>query len=406
MIVMKKNLYNWYEEPDNVRIKIKSTTRKKILKQAIEKVGGCYKLSRIIRISPQTVYNYLNGVSMRVGSLKNILNLLGIPYENITTSVIELSWLKYPKLPFKLNSTDGAILFGAFLSDGSNTSRVMYKNKEEVMLKKIERALKNTFGSYILIDRRISKEGIPYILTSQIVSRVLSKSGIPKGKKIKLNLSLPTFILNGSKKIQRMYLKQVFDDEGDVNISLRRVTLTRCIDVTKLLPGSFINSLPIKKPVGVLKIPFEIKTTLRQNPPKLLAYESKLLNGCNIKNRIRLKQIIKQPPGYVTAVWNLIISKKENIFRFKKEVGFTIPSKSMQLYSLLNSYIKKRSLDSKLYEKLIIAAKNETKKKGYFTIEGLISSTKLPYNSVKKRLNRLRRLNKVKLIQQAKYTFV
>ena|GEM_PF-6698790 len=66
---------------------------------------------------------------------------------------------------------------------------------------------------------------------------------------------------------------------------------------------------------------------MKRKFPKLLFGESQILHKLGINNKIRLKRIEFHKSGYVTAIWNLIISGKENLCRFKEMVGFTIQSK-------------------------------------------------------------------------------
>jgi hypothetical protein len=398
----KNFFYHWYEEPEGTRISLDNKIRCELLQLAIKRAGGAYKLAKIIRCCPQTIYNYSNGVSMTVGFLKKLLIYLCISFDEVEKYIKELSWLKNPKLPFNFNTKSGAILIGAFLSDGSNSTRVLYKNSKKVMIEKIIEGTKNVFGEDVTIDFRISDEGVPTIFLPRIVGRALSKFGVVCGKKVRINPSLPDIISNGGIEIKTAYLRQVFDDEGEVSIYTRRVILTRGVEVTKLLPKSFILSLKIGNH-GVSKIPIKIKEKLKRKFPKLLFGESQILHKLGINNKIRLKRIAFHKSGYVTAIWNLIISGKENLCRFKEMVGFTIQSKRDSLQQLLNSYTRPKR-DPKIYSQILNAAEEKIKEKGYFKIRDIMVSTGLCYNSVKKRIVRLKKLNKIVIIEQGKYT--
>jgi predicted transcriptional regulator of viral defense system len=69
----------------------------------------------------------------------------------------------------------------------------------------------------------------------------------------------------------------------------------------------------------------------------------------------------------------------------------------------LNSYTRPKR-DPKIYSQILNAAEEKIKEKGYFKIRDIMVSTGLCYNSVKKRIVRLKKLNKIVIIEQGKYT--
>jgi len=339
---------------------------------------------------------------MTVGPLKKLLTFLNIQFIKVQKNIVEISWIKNPNLPFNFNTEEGAILIGAFLSDGTNTSRVMYKNSDMKMLEKVETSARKLLGNNITVDFRLSEYGVPMIFLPNIFGRALSKIHVPRGKKVKINPHVPETIIDGDFRIQASYLRQVFDDESEVNVANRRIVLYRGVEVTDLLPKKFLTSLEIGKSYCLSKISNCIRKILSTKPPNLLIGESKILLKFGINNRYKLRKIIFQKSGYATVIWNLTVSEKYNLKLFGEIIGFTMKSKNESFDKILNSYTK-RSCDFSIYLRILESIKTEIEKKGFFQTKDITSATGLSYNSVKKRINRLKRLNKVSIIEPGKY---
>jgi len=396
-------LYHWYDEPSDVRLKLDNSFRLEVLQKALRKSDGAYKLAKVLGCCPQTVYNYINGVSMTVGFLKKLLTYVDFSFNVAEKHVTELAWMKKPNIPFEMSTASGAVLLGAFLSDGSNTPTPMYKNSEFCMRRKIEKHLRLVFGKNVIVRNDTSTSGVPLINTSHIVNRVLHKFGAVRGRKVKINPPIPDVVWYGEMSVKSSYFRQVFDDEGEVNVPTRKVILTRAVEVTRFLPEEFVSKLEIGKFYGVGCIQSEIKCPLYENPPNLLVGESTVLSDLGIMNKLSLRKIILQKSGYVTAVWNLKIAGKENLEKFRASIGFTISSKNEALTRLVSSYVKKRRTDDYPYRQILAVAETNMKEKGFFKLGDITSATRLSYNSVKKRVNRLKRLNKVAMFEFGKY---
>ena len=111
-----KNYYRWYDEPDDTRVKVDDKYRLNLINRAIKKAGHLESLAKEMSLSRVTIYNYLNGVGMRVIGLKKILDSLDIKYNRINHKVLEVSWGFKPNI--KTNSKEMSILLAASLADG------------------------------------------------------------------------------------------------------------------------------------------------------------------------------------------------------------------------------------------------------------------------------------------------
>lgn len=143
------NEYQWFYEPDHTSILINEGYRKKILERAIQKAGSMTNLSVQTKLSKQTLFNHLYGKSMNVIGLKKILTFISFDFAEVNKYVEEISWNNI-EFPIKLNTIECAVFFAAIIGDGSNTSRVMYKNKDTELLQKVEKNVLCWLGDVII----------------------------------------------------------------------------------------------------------------------------------------------------------------------------------------------------------------------------------------------------------------
>ncbi|MCH8004433.1 MAG: hypothetical protein IH934_07440 [Nanoarchaeota archaeon] len=283
------NEYHWFYEPNCTSIKINLKLREHIFKIALEKAHSMTSLSKQTRLSKQTLFNYLYGKSMNVKGLKALLKFTNIQFTEVSTSIKEISWNRI-KIPIKLDTEESATIFAAILGDGSNTSRVMYKNKDKALLNKVENNIKLWLGN-VIIDYRISSKGIPYINLPRITGRILDFVGIPTGNHTKFDPGVPQVIKNSKKSVKKAFIQQFFDDEGWPEPNQMRVAASQGVDCTLKLPQDFINySIKDKKFVYLKDIPTEIRFKIKA--PKILIDTKELLNDdFGIYSNIRLKRL-------------------------------------------------------------------------------------------------------------------
>lgn len=375
-------LYHWFDEPDRVRIKL-SEKYISFLVSRLKEIGGPHSLSRKIGCSPATICNYFKDLGLSVGFLKKILDILQISYEEIEPFITEISWIKNPKLPFNLNTKEATILSAAILGDGSNTTRVMYKNTRQELIKKVEDAAKKIFGD-IALDHRILEDNVNYILFPRIVGRVLTFIGIPRGNKINRSFGIPEIIKNGSKEIQKEFLQQFFDDEGGVEIDYRKIFLSQGANCTKQL-GNFYNRMTLKKVYYKVDIPKFIRNL---EPPRIVAdIKSILLNSFNIGSIIRFKRIIKYN-NHATSLWELEIGRKNDIEKFYKDINFHSTDKKKNLEFMVNRCYK---MPWNIYNMIINESIKITQYHD-FKPSNISKNLNLPYGPVNKRIKFLKKI--------------
>jgi hypothetical protein len=375
-------LYHWFFEPSEVRIKLNKKYRMFLVNELKEFGGPCI-LSQKIEYSPATICNFLKGLGLSVGLLKKILNILHIPYDKAEPFVTEISWIKNPKLPFNLNTKEAAILSAAILGDGSNTTRVMYKNTNPELIKRVETSAKKLFGR-IKVDHRISENNIKYILFPRIVGRVLIYMGVPYGNKMNQNQEVPKFIRNGDKRIQKSFLQQFFDDEGGVEVDYKAISLSQSTNCTECISTDFYNNMILKRTYYIRDLPKIFIN--RMKPPKILIGIKFLLKEIfNIFSTLRFKRIVKYK-DHATAFWELKIQRKDDIKRFFNEINFSSKKKRENLDFMINRNYK---MPWNIYNMIINESIEVAKNQGFIKPSIIAKNLGLPYRPINKRIKTL-----------------
>jgi hypothetical protein len=371
--------YHWFYEPNRVRIKLNEKYRLFLINK-LKKLGGPHSLSRKIGCSPATICHYFKGLGLSIGFLKKILDILQISYGKIEPFITEISWIKNPKLPFNLNARETAILSAAILGDGSNTTRLMYKNTTPELIEKVELSAKKLFGK-IHVDHRISKDGVEYILFPRIIGRVLTFMGVPYGNKINQNQGIPELIKKGNNKIKRAFLQQFFDDEGGVEVEYRTVFLSQATDCTRYIPKDFYDSMTPKKAYYIKDLPKDLTEKIESS--KILIDIKLILEKIfGISSILRFKRIVKHR-NHATSFWELEIRKNDDIERFFNEINFYSKSKRENLDFIVNRNYK---MPWDVYDKIINESIEITKKQGFFRPYIIAKNLGLAYQPINKRI--------------------
>ncbi|MEW6294824.1 MAG: hypothetical protein AB1467_00830 [Candidatus Diapherotrites archaeon] len=384
-----KTEYHWFDEPNTVRIRLEKDFGKNLINKAILKASSKSKLAYAIRVSKATIFNYFHNTSLTVGGLKKILDFLGIGYLIAEDKVEEIAWSKGVKLPIKLNSISMATILAAIMGDGTiNEAHVEYKNSDSELLNKVEREIKNIFGD-VKISNRISDEGVPYLIASRMVRRVLKITGVPTGKKLNQGIGIPKVIMDNSIEIQKAFLQQFFDDEGWAETTNYKIGLSQANECTKAINERFLSEMKIGKPYSINKIPKENRQHIK--PPKILIDARKILcDNFLVESNLRLKRIIKRKKGYVTAFWEIDIGKKESILNFSNKIGFycSRKRKTLDLMIKLREKVVTKDVLNKICEEGTLLAKE----KGFFRVKDLSGKIDLhPYKIRKKILTLVNR---------------
>ncbi len=380
--IQSLNEYHWFYEPDHTSIVIDLNFIEKIFKKALNNADSMTNLSKQTELSKQTLFNHLYCKSMNVKGLKALLEFTGIDFAEANRYITEIGWNKI-KFPIQLSTESSAIVMSAILGDGSNTSRVMYKNKDQSLLDKIEKSAKEWLGE-ILIDHRTSPKNIPYLNFPRIMGRILSFAGVPKGKQTKSNPGIPEAISQSTLNVKKAFIQQFFDDEGWVEPNQMRVALSQCVDCTNDLPDDFVESIRDKTTIYLKDIPLDVKKKI--NYPKLLVNIHKILKDeFNIYSYLRLKRLLVRK-NHITAAFELEIQRKEDIKQFQSKIGFYSQIKNQRLDFMIN---RDREFPQNNLQLIINEAIVLSKDKGYFLAFELAKALGYPQSPIRKRLNTL-----------------
>ncbi|MEK6952642.1 MAG: hypothetical protein AABX29_06520 [Nanoarchaeota archaeon] len=382
---MESKFYRWYDEPDDVRIKLEDNYRKDLIERAIKKAEKPSILAKKVSLDKVTIFNYLYGNGMSVGGLKKILDFLEIKHDRINHKVQEISWNFKPNI--KLNTKEIAILLAASLADGHlNNSHFMYKNKDKELRDKVENNLIKVFGN-IKVDKRVDRHTkVPFFTTPVVVRRVLEKLGSPRGKKLHKNPKVPEIIMNGTREMKKEFIQQFFDDEGWCEKENTRIAICQAVDCTAQIPIDFQNKMELKKFYTPKKIPEGIKKKIPI--PNLLKDIQKLLKeDFGIQFNFKFTRIAKYKRprySYISAAWDLQCHDKKEIKKFEEKINFGLKRKRDVLNYVLN---RNRVASDDILLLMLNNAIIEVKKKGFFKSKDIAEIIDLPSSLVRKRLN-------------------
>lgn len=364
-----KTAVHWWDLYLGHYIKIEPSLQRQIFNRAIKKAGGHFScLARKLKISRRTIAECSKGNrNPQISTLLKIANFINYPLSKIEKNIIQLSKSKFkPRLPFKLNTLEGAEIRAAFLSDGhlpsSPTQCPMYSAYEKELHWKLIETAHKLFGVFPCEVKKGNKTHQTRL--PAVVGRALELSGIPRGDKRLVNCYVPRDILLGNKNVQIAYLRRVFDDEGDVCFDIygkRAVRITRSTDITN--EDLNFRSLRPQKWISVNKPSTPINT--------LLSGEQLLLQKLGIDARMYFEGIYKSRKNKITAKWRIQIGQQDSLRKFAEIINFTLKNKRRKLSNALKSY-RVREFPNGEAEKFAVKVLDPIyKKRGYFFFSDL-----------------------------------
>ena len=188
------------------------------------------------------------------------------------------------KLPNKMNE-NLAFLLGALVSEGSfHQKQIIFNNQNLEFYTKVKKIIKNQFPGINLYERKVKGNCQELSLYHQKAVKLLENIGLENVKSDKKEI--PFAVLYSKKEVIKQFLVALFEGDGSVGLHKDKRHQGKS---TELNYNS--KSFKLIKQLKTLLLNFGIVTTT--------PYQDKR-NNC----------------------YKLIISGKENIQRFKKEVGF------------------------------------------------------------------------------------
>ncbi len=325
-------IYYWYDEPDSCLIKLNSEYNNELINLIKQKYISLKKFFTKFAIDIDINLRMLKCSSITVRNLKKILNGLNLSYNVCERHIVAIG-SRYPlnvAFPIKLNNLESALLVAAFMSDGHNEDQHPHYTNNSAFLnhKILSTALK-------LVPNLPWETRNDKIRFHPFLGRILQKLGVPYGNKSMINPIVPSFIWSNI-AYMKIYLTQVFDDEGHATTKESRKMVLGRSSVVNNLPKDFVDSLPHGKRIMFNQLPDNVKELIIKQPPMLLIGEYFLLKKLGIERKMRCRGIYKYQNNNVSADWVIELYGKENMRKFQETIGFSEPSKVKQMGLYLN----------------------------------------------------------------------
>jgi len=340
-----KSTVDWYELPDTVILYVDRDELVGVVKEARDIVGitGLGK-ENVMSGPDQREILYEGRDTITVGKLKALLDIVGIPYDEMDSLILCIGRqgdpyaINNPHLPFDFNSEAGAIVLAAALKDGTLHKEeeprgywFAYYNKNEKNRERVKEAVRKVFGE---VEPHESKERNEISYHSLAIASALEKMGIPVGEKVGQSYHVPEVVRQGDENIKRAYLYQTMMDEGSwsperYNLSYLQ---TGALDPSGLSEDDkkYLDKLlsdERRYPTGdayrcvylntdlskeIREEHPEIWEVIEKSKPPFLEEEMKMLEEtCGVKPEPKPKDIYVTTKGEYRITWCVNIAQKE-----------------------------------------------------------------------------------------------
>lgn len=298
---------------EKIKIRISQETRKNFFSESFKVFDNSKEISNYLEIPLRRFYKFKSGKSaiplifiikiihkfplkVKVHFQKKIeINIEEIKFGNNPKA----KPIKKPRFPMKF-SLKLARISGHIIGDGGmrRTDRdmtVYYANKNKRLIAQFKNDIFDVFGD--VDSKEYIYKGTKIIVLPSIVGFLLMKF---IGEQQNETKHIPEIIFNSDKRIQTVFLRSLYDDEGSVSIE------SKCI-VFKMISKSCVEGCKELLKMFSIK-PGEVK-----------------FNDNNSTNRI----------------YYFYLSSKPDLEKFRKYVNFYHSKKLKQLNKLLTNYKKK-----------------------------------------------------------------
>lgn len=269
--------------------------------------AGLYRLSKRQKIS--------------VVFMKRLAHVLDKPLKwfidqiELITSVKNTNvGIKNPKIPFNFGTVEGARFIAAVMGDGeiNNQLQVRYNNQDKRLINLILHSAKEIFGD---IDYKIylREDNTFQLHFPKITGLIVTELGLKPGYKSETNYGIPPYIFSKNKKIKSAFVRQFFNDEGNVRLKDRRLQVKQTVKVN------------VSKEV--------CKQYKEKYCHRVLIGLQLLLRDLGITSNITLGALRKNK-----ADWELSFYGKENLEIFRDKIGFDSLQKQKNIETAIKSY--------------------------------------------------------------------
>lgn len=384
----------WSLPEDKIYLDLENSFKINFFNSAKEYAGSWYKLGKQLGLSVNKydVCKVLESARCKrfsLSLLNKIINYLNPEDKTINKGFVEKKIIVLsskrggsnklansifnPKIPFNFNTVDGATVISAIFHDGGINIRRQphYSNPENLELRqKVYEAFTNVFGNFA------SKKSNPIenqqLYFPKIVGIIITYGlGIPCGRRVTNNPSIPRFIFHSSDNVKSAFVRQAFDDESHVHRTQRNISL-------KLSSGS-------KKPSNIIIDDKDLLENLGidvSGPHYIDCYTGK--------------------DGASAYRWYILISHQDNLKMFYEKVGFHSAYKQKRLQEIVQTIKCHHYSTKKTHEIYQIACRNLQKRYEFITSRELAIELGRSQELAKKIIQKLVN-NKILLVKECRH---
>jgi len=311
-------------------------------------------------------YRIKNGDKFSLDLLKKIIKTLKLNpleveknLELITSNKATNRGIKNPKLFINLKNKELARFISGILGDGSLSKNLLtsYHNQDISLIKLMLVSAIKIFGG---IDEKVyyAKDKTYHLNFPKIIGRYLLYMGLKPSYKPETNQKLPPFIFEMDKNGKALFLRQFFNDEGNVRLKDRRLQIKQTIKIQNSDKNTLRANIEKYAP-NVLK---DIKILLLE-----LGIKSKISLGCYRGDK---------------SDWELSSYGKENLEMFRDKINFDTYKKSRLLDFCLESYKYPSAPRNGMFDFALEHAKKVQEKHNFITKALLMKECKRSYKIV------------------------
>lgn len=300
-------IIHFWDLPNKIHVILNSEFKSKLMNEFMRVVKTKYKGSKLTGISMTTIRRYRNKNEhpMKIDFLLKIADVINdnnFDLNNIEKNIIWVGdsrshGIVNPKLPFNLNSRNGARFLAAICNDGWISDGAYYSNIEKDLRDSVKNDTLFVFGGDGDTVKEWIKENDQYLSFPSVIRDVLVLITGFKGIKSENNPNIPKFIFK-DKELMFGWIEQTIADEGYVNYHpnkyRKEILWTRCF------------SKQLKE-------------------YKLIRDEIKMLNYLEIVYNLITDSDYKTRKGIIKTKLRLRISRRENLFKLRRMIS--IPCK-------------------------------------------------------------------------------
>jgi hypothetical protein len=313
--------------------------------------GGIGKYSKLMKIDKSYFYRLKYGKNCSLSFLFSIYNYLRLNLLEVEKNILSIVsgknnsvGINNPKLPFVFDNKYGGILLGAIMGDGSRTKigGLIYNNKNKKLIKKVLESSKKIFGD-VRYKIYFKKDGTIQLNLPKITGDVVGLLGIERSYKTISDCYID--LSNFSNDMTKYFIKQFYNDEGNVRITDRRLQVKQSRQVNTDEKSS-------------------IRENIEKYAPRILLQLKYKLSEFRINSTISL-ECIRKHEDKVVGDFSLNIYGKENLENFQKDIGFDIKYKKRLLSDIIKNYKFPSAPRNKRLLFAFEKAKETQKKYGY-----------------------------------------